>query len=263
MLELIKKERFDIFYVDGIINFNASFIAQVRQYSIIVFYQNLSQSRHLCDIFILPSLHQNIDFFREFSSETSVYQGLQYFLFHPIIGSIQPKKHIPTNIQKVAISTGGSDPSNSLLKLFKWIDYTLFPNINFDFFYGASYQHINKIPKRYPDSVKFKPFEHEDIIVSDFLISAFGVSTYEFLYLGMPIISFGHQESNAIASNFLSDKLKVIWSLGELNNPETLNAMIGELINNYNARVQLVRKAEKILDLKGPSRIIQILENSK
>ena len=86
----------------------------------------------------------------------------------------------------------------------------------------------------------------------------------EFMALGMPILAFGHQPSNAITSDYLAMKTHSLISLGLITSidSEILNNAIYKLIYSKETRQSLTDNARSILDLKGPDRIVDILENT-
>lgn len=262
MLNTITGNNIQVFYVDGVIEFSNDFINEVKKKAKVVFYQNVSESAHLADIFILPSLHHKDNFFDDFKPETQVYKGLSYFTFNSKITNIK-KNNQKQEIKSVAVTAGGSDPNDTLRRLYKMVNYSLFPNIQFKYYYGIDYLYIDDIPKEPNENSSFELFDHQNIVENDLLISAFGVSTYEFLALGMPIISFGHQMSNAYAAEFLAQKTEALMSLGNFDDitEQALNTSIELLIKDKAKRSALVKNAVSILDFKGIDRIIEILEH--
>ena len=262
ILKLVSELRIDIYFVDSPSPIDPDLIKRIRKRTTVVFYQNMSSLRHLCDIYFLPSLHQSSDFFSFFSESTIIYQGLQYFTFNQVINYLSPNEKVRSKVTNVAIAAGGSDPANILITLYSWLDYSLFSNLNITFYYGINYLHSKDIPLRLQRNVRFEEFNHRKIQENDLLINAFGVSTYEFMYLGIPILALGHNESTAIAADYLANKFQAIISLGQLdaNTPNSFNESLMEIINNYEIRFNLVKNAKKLLDLEGPKRVVEVLE---
>jgi len=263
-LEIIYKNQIQVYYVDGIIDFKKDFILAVKKNAKVIFYQNLSDSRQFADIFILPSIHHDTDFFTPFDKNSRIYSGLQYFMYNPILHTVERKINIKKDVSDIAIAAGGSDPTNSLKLIYNYVTELKYNNIEFIFYIGKDYVHKNSIPKKLPSNIHFAPFNHNEIIKNDILITAFGVSTYEFLYLGIPVISYGHQEGNAIAAIQLATKTDSLISLDEIHNlpyrkfEDTLKTAF-----NYYRRKKLTDNAKKLLDLKGTERVINIIENIK
>jgi len=259
-LGIIKNKNIDVLYVDGIIEFSDEYLNQIKKTAKVVFYQNLSSAKHLADVFILPSIHQSESFFEDFDDSTQVYKGLEYFTFNPILSSLE-EKEIHSCVKKVGIITGGSDPENTLMNIYNLIDFEEFKKQDFYFYYGEDYMHKNKMTFASRNNIHFQFFDHQKVIKNDLLISAFGVSTYEFMSKGMPIIAFGHQETNAQAASMLAVKTKSLISVGLINMMERdINIVLKKVISNYGLRSRLSKSAKEILDLKGVDRVANILE---
>lgn len=260
-LEIIRNNKIDIYYVDGFINFSEGFINEVKKSAKTVFYQNIGSSRHLSDIFILPSINQNKDFFESFTEKTKIFQGLEYFTFHPLIADIERKVTINNEIKSVAFAAGGSDPKDTLRKLFSLIKEST--EIEYFFYFGVNYIFKDSWSKEVPKNIHLKTFSHLSILQHDVLVNAFGVSTYEFLYLGMPIMSYGHQESTTRASETLSDNTKAFMHIGDIKDIDEAQILQSiSVMNNQKVRTEYSQKALNLLDLRGPYRVVKILEGA-
>ena len=252
----------DIYYVDGIIDFSETFIENLKGKVKTIFYQNIGDSRQYADIFILPSIHQKIEFFDIFTEKTKIYKGLKYLIFNSSVYQMEQKQIFNTVISDVAITAGGSDPENTLLKIYELINNLNISNINFIFFYGTDYLYRDDIPNNLSSNMKFKLYDLNDILRNDLVISSFGVSTYEFLCLGMPVISFGYKKGNADASDYLAIRTNSFISLGRVDDLTDIvlkNAF--EKIGSFEKRVELSNNSKRIIDFKGIKRVIYIIEN--
>ncbi|OJV37850.1 MAG: hypothetical protein BGO33_07880 [Bacteroidia bacterium 43-41] len=265
MVSICLKEKIDIFYADGIIPFTSQFIHEVKKKAKVVFYQNLSGSKHLANVFILPSIHQDDVFWRAFDgSGTTIYRGLQYFTFNREIEKYTPKNFtLRSNLEKIAVIAGGSDPGNVLLTLYEMLDEELLQKASFTFFYGNDYLHEEKIPVRLKKNTSFQQYKIRKILSHDVLIAAFGVSAYEFMYLGMPVIGLGHQEANADALKVVARKTGAIYDLGAIDHiqKETFNKTISSLLQDKDKLEDISQKAKQLLDIRGVYRVADILEN--
>jgi spore coat polysaccharide biosynthesis predicted glycosyltransferase SpsG len=262
-INVIKNSNYHYYIIDGNIEYPEEVITNIKMTCKVVMYQNLTNSRFLSDIYILPSIHQNSSFFEGFSSKTKVFKGLQYFTFNNSITRCNTV-NICEKVTKIGVITGGSDPNNVLSFLYKLIIqfriYEIFNDINFTFFYGNNYMHKDQI-NAHNENHKFKEFDLKYVLNNDIIITAFGVSTYELLALGMPLISLGHQNTTSIASDYLAKKSNSFLSLGYYQDitKEKLKETI-EILLDYDLRKTLNQNAVKLLDLHGTERIIKILE---
>ncbi|MFN3138301.1 MAG: hypothetical protein ACE37L_11480 [Allomuricauda sp.] len=256
---------FDLLYVDAICSFSEEKLKKVKPRTKVVFYQNLTESRFLSDIFILPSIHQNDSFFEGFiKSGTKVYQGLEYSILNERVNGVKKSgKNYGLKVNEVGIISGGSDPKNVLEAVYNLLDFDRWQEINFVFYFGKNYLHHGSIPSYLPNNVSLKEFDFDKVIESDVVIAAFGVSTYELMSIGMPVISIGHQKSNTIASDFLANRTGALYHLGLIDdiNEGQLNHAIDTLLD-VDFREKLGNRAKEIVDHKGVSRVIKIIEET-
>jgi len=263
MVALSNKLHCDFLYVDGILEFPSDLFNGLSVQTKTVFYQNISPSRHLCDIFILPSIHQTKEFFSSFLKSVAIYQGLEYVLFNPQIKRLESKSLENLNeVKKISIVTGGSDPKNVLLTLYELLDFNSLQDIEFNFYVGNNFMFVPLLPFKTPKNVNFLEYDFLSINESQIVVSTFGVSTYELLALGMPVISLGHQEANNIASEVLSNKTDAFMHLGLIDDisPLQINKAINDLIKSRELRKKFNKRALSLLDFDAEQRIISILE---
>lgn len=263
--KIILQKHVDSLVIDGNISYTKEFWDKLKRLNVrLVNYQNLSSSKNLCDVYILPSLHQKSDFFEDFYLEkTKIFQGLEYFTFNENIQTITPKDKI-RSLQKIAITTGGSDPNNLTALLYQYCSNI--PQFEFNIFLGENYLYREQVSSwKHYDHIRLREYDIQSILENDVLISAFGVSSYEFLALGMPIIAIGHQASNAAAADFLAKETSSIISLGEMSDLklQSLKDLLLQLADKVELLNEMSERATKILDLNGLNRVINILENEQ
>lgn len=259
-IQLLNQFDCKFFYVDGIIDFSIKFIDEVKKNAKVIFYQNLTDCKIYSDVYIIPSIHQDNNFYKDFSSNTKIFKGLSYFIFNQSILSFK-KKAFPEKINKIAVISGGSDPKNVLLTVSELIKFEDFKSIEFIFFYGNDYLHKEKIPENL--NQKFKLFDWNEIYSSDLVISSFGVSTYELLLLNIQVLSIGFQESNANASNYLANATKSFSHIGLIDDitEELINQNLETIISNTSLRKKYYQNMNNLLDFNGSERILKILED--
>lgn len=260
-LNVVEYENIDVFFVDGNIIYQPEYIEKIKRIAKVVFYQNLSSSKNLADIFFLPSINDNKTFFEEFNFNTIIYKGLKYFTYNDKISILMSKETVD-KVSNIGIIAGGTDPNNTLQFIINKIDLLRFKDYIFNVYFGVDNPSRITPPIKYTN-LFFHTYEHGHISNNDVIISAFGVSTYEFMALGMPILAYGHQISNAETADYLAINTNSLISLGLYTKikEDVLNYEIYNLISDSNLRQRLSDNAKSILDLKGPDRIIDILEN--
>jgi spore coat polysaccharide biosynthesis predicted glycosyltransferase SpsG len=262
----VRQHQVDVFYVDAIMDFRAEFIAQIQAFCPVVFYQNLSASRYLADVYILPSLPKEDAFYQGFQAKTKIFQGLKYFIGHTRLNSLPAYQLSGTEeAERVALIAGGSDPKDTLWRLYQMIaGADILSEVKFSFFYGKAYARpVSTLPVA-NEHIEFVPYEHGAILNCDLLVSAFGVSTYEFLALGMPVLTYGHQASNAQMADQLAEATGATYSFGKLEElvPGKFLLEIERFSQNRALRVQLSQHARQLLDLRGAERVADIIDDT-
>lgn len=257
----IESNGIDLYYVDAILDFSSGFIEALREMCKVVFYQNMSPAGPHADVFIYPSVRVNPDFFLQFGDRVVVHRGLEYVFFHPDIALIPRKVMLADEVRTVAVSAGGSDPLDTLRRIYGVIKDGGFESYRFSFFYGRDYAYLNDIPQDCLGNVEFRAFDHREILQADVLLTAFGVSTYEFLCLGMPVIAYGHQDSNAVAADELADRTGAVISLGEIGavDRSSIKTALAR-ISRPEVRDEMLRRAMSSIDMNGVARVAAILE---
>lgn len=251
----------DVYYVDAILEFSDGFVESLRQICRVVFYQNMSRSAPLADVFIYPSLRVNPDFFAQFDIRSVIYRGLEFVLLHPDIAKIPRKVNLHKKVSTVAVAAGGTDPLDTLRRIYSIVKAGGFNEFRFVFFYGSDYAFKTEIPRDCPLNIEFQEFDHRSILKADVLLTAFGVSTYEFLCLGMPVIAYGHQASNAVASDEFAQNTGALVSLGEIKfvNQGILRDALSRLAQ-HEVREVMMKAASTAIDTNGVDRVAAILE---
>lgn len=259
----IESHDVDVYYVDAILDFSCGFVERLREVCKIVFYQNMSAAGPRADVFIYPSSRVNPEFFGQFDDRPAIYRGLEYVVFHPDISLLPKKERFSDGVHHVAVSAGGSDPLDTLRRIYDIVRNGAFEAYRFVFFYGSDYAFKDDIPRDLPSNVEFREFDHREILRADVLLTAFGVSTYEFLCLGMPVITYGHQASNAVASDELAQSTGALISLGEIgavNQGSVADALLQ--LSQPEFRAEMLQRASRAIDMDGVGRVAAILESS-
>jgi spore coat polysaccharide biosynthesis predicted glycosyltransferase SpsG len=122
---------------------------------------------------------------------------------------------------------------------------------------------MNEIPVRTNTNVSWTRYNPKSILDNDMLISAFGVSTYEFLALGMPILSYGHQKQNAASAQYFAENTGALISLGLIDDltSDGLLTAINQIRKDPIISRRMVEKAKELIDLQGLDRVKEIIKN--
>ena len=168
----------------------------------IAFMENRSEAAIHSDMIIFPNAHYSRQsVFGNISTQLpKIIEGWKYVIIRKEV------KDTPVRSDGgVVVTTGGSDPQNVAGKL----AYLLAGSERkVTFLLGKYYNHTLKSIKN--KNIVFEKFDLNTLSAADIVISTFGMSTYEGLYLRKPVISIAHSHENAVGSDLISKRSTVI-----------------------------------------------------
>lgn len=257
----------NLLFIDNLYPYSKDQIFSIKEKTRLILFHNLCEGRFYANAFILPSEHhpeEIINDIRWQQNPVKFYHGFDYI---PINEKIQQLKSRHIEIQNssgISITTGGSDPKGIMLKLLDWINIKEFSDIKFKALPGEAFikkEELNAMKPHLSDNIQFKAFSYENLLESSLIISTFGVTSYELIYLGIPFISVSHAENNAKGSRILSDKMPIIKDLGHIDHlrPEIFKKSLKESLKDKNLFSSFRQISGKLMDGNGINRIIEII----
>ena len=254
-------------FIDKIYPYTANFIKKLKQKTKIILFHNICEGRFEADIFILPSLHTEQKILNDKQWEkTKFFHGKDFICINEKIKILKKQPIInKKSFFKLVITTGGSDPKAVLITLLEYLKDFQFKNLEVIVLVGISFVHeekLKKIKSNLPDFFKIIPYNAKEFLNADLVISTFGVSTYELLFLNLAIISVAHAELNQKGSKILSEKLNCIIDLGLIDDlsKDKLQKTLKFYLENKQERELLKTKTLNILDGNGEKRIAKIIK---
>lgn len=214
-----------------------------------------------CRALVLPNNHMNPKVIANMSAAhgAALYYGFEYVIVSP---AVQQMRVVPPVDRKpqVAIAAGGSDPHGALNHLYE----VLRPirSISKMFLVGSASKFT--IPRPLDANSIIAPFDMRYIAESQCLVTMHGQTTYEALFLRVPVIGIGHSDDNCSAA----------WRLGALMqntgfmyagdirklNPEPILADIELVTQNGDFRSRSFDNTDRI-DGLGAARIAEIVQH--
>lgn len=266
VLKYVKNIRPGVLFFDKLEELNKDTITALQDYTKLILFHNYSRYATWADIVIMPAAHIDINDlpFQHVPNKgpAKIYAGPDYVVMNEAILPLRSLFKIRDKVNSVAITTGGSDPKGVMISLLEKIDFEKFNDINFTFFIGDDFLHKDRL-NAYANiaNAKFLPFDMKAITACDIAISTFGVTTYELLYMGMPVISLGHAIANAKGSKYLAAIYNCILDIGYVNDVEEnkLNNAINLLIQDAETRARLHQAGRNLIDGKGVERVCDII----
>jgi len=260
----------DVIFIDNLFNYRAEELSLLRKKSRLILFHNLCEGRFCCDDFILPSVHHPSKILEDVKwkqNKVNFFHGFDYIPLNPEVIRWKSKYADRKEIFRVAITTGGSDPEGIMNRVLSWIADAGFPGTEFIALPGSSFMHkedLFTMALEFHKNIKIKDFDYRWLASSDLVISTFGVTSYELIYLQKPVISLAHALSNARGSRILSEKLENFKDLGlatDCSHKQFINLLKDAIEARKNAGINdLVYKLSP--DGKGTERIARIIRGT-
>ncbi len=270
LLSTIQKRKPNIVFIDKLYPYSCDFINNCKLQAQIIMFHNLCEGAFCVNKFILPSAHHSDEIINSPKWDklgTDFYYGAKYIpINQEVIGITKHRKANKSNSNKqiVGITTGGSDPKGVMIHILTWLNDNSFQNVEFYALIGKSFMHhkkLNELKSQLPNNICIKPYNYQELIKCNIVISTFGVTTYELMFMGIPVISIGHALNNAKGSEIIEKKYGALIDLGlidEITNELFINKCEA-LINSKILQQDLISKSSLLVDDKGIERIYDII----
>tara|TARA_B100000809_G_scaffold226393_1_gene237996 strand:- start:318 stop:1355 length:1038 start_codon:yes stop_codon:yes gene_type:complete len=229
---------------------------------------DLANRKHDCDLLIDQNYYRDLNHRYEklIQNDTITLLGPKYAIIRSEFRSIN-KKTIKKNsqIKKILISFGGSDPTNECKKSLDAlcsIENNQFEIVAIVGIYNNKFEQLKKLYEKYSNIKIYRHVNDLSLLMlnSDLFIGAGGTTTWERFYMGLPSIVTIISDDQKESIEFLSDMGHII-NLGLAKNvtsktyAQTLQKPNSDLIYNMSLHNQ------KLVDGNGSNRIKkQIIE---
>lgn len=221
---------------------------------------NLSKARLYSDVVVMPGAHFRMNIKGKYN------YGAKFFpLDEEFLKRYRKRKaHKKLNL---LVSFGGVDPNNLTIKVIKILkDYL--PDIKITVVVGPYFKYkkeIKEIIKRLNRRFIFKVGDSLAKVAHglDAAITAFGVSLYEFSYLGIPSIIIANYKDDKKWAEIL-DRIGMSVYLGyyqNLNRQKLYSAI--DYLHKPDILSSMSTKCKRIIDGKGTERIYRIIRALK
>jgi len=165
----------------------------------------LAEGYEICDRIIIPNAHFEPEKNQGFEN---IKWGWDWVLINKDVFKLKPKNRLSKKIEKIVITTGGSDPSGMCFKFLDWLNGCKREVL---VLIGDAFKHRNRLNNlSLPDNFKILPYSPNKLLEGDIAIATFGVTVYELIYLNVPFVCMGHTEENQEGCKVLREKCKII-----------------------------------------------------
>jgi UDP-2,4-diacetamido-2,4,6-trideoxy-beta-L-altropyranose hydrolase len=260
---LCKVEKPDLMFIDLNFSYSREELVHLNTFTQVFLFNNLSDGIFEVKMAVIPSGHRDTSQLKKYAHLDHFFSGLDYVVLNE--GAINLEE-LGCNIPRsIGITTGGSDPEKILIKLIKMLmSGNILENFKVNAFFGENFQWREELAEFMGvQNLDILPYNLKELAKSEIVISTFGVSTYELLYLGKAIISVAHADINAVGSSILQQRFNCLLDLGHIENlsANELNNCIMDLFCDSKKRKELEELGPKLIDGNGVKRITEkILE---
>lgn len=266
LLRYFARQRPAIIVFDSLVKYDISTITRLSEIHKTVLIHSYSDARFHSSMSIYPAGHLEMEFIRDLrwqKCSARLISGIEYSLLNENISNVEPKTSINTPPRIISIIAGGTDPTDSLIKIYEWMKESYEEDAQVLFLYGVGSRHAQDFKDMPSHSkIEFREFTLESCLESDLAICAFGVSVYELTYMNIPILTFGHTRKHAEASRLYAERYRCAYDLGESEN-FTRNAFMStfeRLFHDAETLSLLHKNAHGMVDGNGTKRVSKLLQ---
>tara|TARA_B100000029_G_scaffold473429_1_gene514827 strand:+ start:96 stop:1178 length:1083 start_codon:yes stop_codon:yes gene_type:complete len=221
------------------------------------------------DFIILPYMdahHQGV-----VASNAKLIIGEKYFILDQKFLDSSRKNYINKSVKSILLTFGGSDPKEITAKVIEEINTIDQQKLRINIIIGAGFS--RDLMKKVNNLISLSNHEYEiinqpDSIAeyinhSDLVVSSTGLTKYEIAFLGIPSIQISIDSQHSLY-NIPFSKKEISYDLGpvqELENGDIKKSFL-KVFNDFDLRNKMSKKGKELIDGKGVSRLISILETS-
>ncbi len=205
---LIEKHKPSAIVVDEKYQYSVSDIKRWQKHTRFISLDFIGEDYEICDRIVMPNAHFEEE---KYSTFGNIVWGWDWVLINKEIFKLKPKSELPKKINKIVITTGGSDPSGILFKFLDWLEGC---KKGILILIGDAFKHKEKLRNlNLPSNFKILPYHPSKLLEGDIALVTFGVTVYELIYLNVPVICMGHKKENCEGCRVLSSRCKLIMEI--------------------------------------------------
>ena len=202
---LIGKYEPNVIVVDEKRLYSTSDIKRWQKYTRFISLDFVGKGYEICYRIIIPNAHFESEKYSDFNN---IVWGWDWVLINKEVFKLKPKSALPKKIEKIVITTGGSDPSGMLFKFLDWLEGCKREVL---VLIGDAFKHKYRLKNmNLPNNFKVLPYHPSRLLEGDIALATFGVTVYELIYLNMPFVCAGHTEENKRGCKILKNRCKLI-----------------------------------------------------
>ena len=202
---LTEKYRPNVVVVDEKYQYSVNDIKRWQKHTRFISLDFIGEGYEICDKMVIPNAHFEEEKYPNFNN---IVWGWDWVLINKEVFKLKPKNELPRKINKIVITTGGSDPTGMLLKFLDWLKGCKREIL---ILVGDAFKDKDKLKSlNLPANFKISPYHPSRLLEGDIALATFGVTIYELIYLNVTAICFGHTKENKEGCRTLGERCKMI-----------------------------------------------------
>lgn len=264
---IISRDRHPVLLIDTY-RITREYVEEVKAYCKVIYLG--SKQEYLGELNLLINYSTNIDYdfyYRNYDKSTTLLLGPSYAPLRKEFQNVVPV--YKNQVDRILITTGNTDYNHMAMEISKALQHTIArTSIKLDIIVGRMFDDAEELHSYFdnmPNVTLYDNVKLMSLIMKecDLAISANGTTVYELSAMGIPTISFAMVDEQLKSAEALS-QLGVIDYCGR--SFEDKNECVSQIIKrvtfyleNNNSRIELARKAHKLIDGNGVNYIIDTM----
>lgn len=262
---IIKLYKIDLLFIDTY-NVTKEYFLKIKPHvKKLGYIDDLNKFVYPVDILVNGNITAEYMNYKKYSEDEIMLLGPKYNLIRDEFRNL-PERIVKEEVEEIMITTGGSDPHNMSVKLLNMIlqDKEL-KNLKINVIVGNSFtnkEELKNISRENKNVILHENVKYMSRIMlrSDIAISSGGSTLYELCACGTPTLAFIYADNQEFIVKKM-DELGYVKSLGLYNKlkAEKVLKKIHLIKDDFNLRINYIKKQQLLVDGMGTSRIVEIL----
>ncbi len=266
IIKEIKQNDIQILIIDTY-NIDEEFFYNIKKHlNKICYLDDINKFIYPVDVLINGNITAEYTTYKRYHESEIMLLGVKYNLIREEFKNISRRK-LEHKVNKIMITTGGTDPNNLSVKYIRAIlSHEQLNGLTINVIIGNTFGNKDELKRISQDNSNVILHENPKLMStimldSDIAISAGGSTLYELCACGTPTIAFIMVDNQEFIVKKM-DELGYIKSIGWYHKlgKNTLLNELNKLIVDYNLRQEMSHNGQKLVDGNGAKRIVREIE---
>jgi UDP-2,4-diacetamido-2,4,6-trideoxy-beta-L-altropyranose hydrolase len=221
------------------------------------------------DVVLNQNIDANVGMYSKREPNTQLLLGADYVLLRPEFVAEPRGREITGVARKLLVTMGGSDPENVTAKVLHALSGMVETDFEATIVVGGGNPHygsLQTLAEKLQGKVRLEksPASMAQLMSwADAAISAAGGTCWELAFLGVPMILIvltTDQSANASAISQQGAALSLGWHANL--SPHQISEALKNFINNADQRLEMSKHGQRLVDGRGPARVVEFIHSS-